>query len=114
METTSIHERDKNCNACGKELPTGWAGAGYSQYENALWIQFHGSYGEFTDNLSQEDVDHNTTVICHECAHALCDQHKWIADVLQPLRSHAHTTKFWSEHPDHEGWDKPNNNNNNK
>lgn len=51
--------------------------------------------------------DHEA-VICHECAHDLCDLVPWIYTLIQPVRSHAHrqpepfNTLFRTGH---HGWD---------
>ena len=44
-------------------------------------------------------------VICHECAHDLCDKVPWIKEWLDPHRSHSHRTDYVEAHPDHWGWD---------
>ena len=122
------------------------------QYEDALWIGFHGGYGMFVDNLearlpvNTEDrwlrdpktgeyltvedarggvqpIDNNNwepeyreerllpgqpdyeAVICHDCAHKLCDDQPWIAKLLVPYTSHAHRQWYHDLHPDHRGWD---------
>lgn len=65
---------------------------------------------------SPEYVDRNTqhfseasyeVVLCHMCAHALCDNFPGIARLIDPHTSHTHTDTFWKDHPDHEGVDKP-------
>lgn len=120
------------------------------QFENALWIAFHGGYGMFVDNidatmycndedrwLTAEDgkyflqkngdlvrtienpdfVPHYKEerilpgrpdyeiVICHECAHKLCDENPWLARIINPHGSHSHKTQYVETHPDHYGWD---------
>ena len=136
------------------------------QFDNALWIGFHGGYGMFVDNLeallptnTDEQWIRNKSdgyklrlhlwklripfpekwyrwrlrhhvkmidnpsfkpkyreermltgsdyeaVICHECAHALCEQVGWIGKLLQPANSHAHRTEWKEAHPNHYGWD---------
>ena len=44
-------------------------------------------------------------VICHECAHKLCDTIPWIHKLLNPHGSHAHKQEYHEAHPDHDGWD---------
>lgn len=44
-------------------------------------------------------------VLCHECAHALCEANPWLTKLLKPNESHAHTKRYWDDHPWHEGWD---------
>lgn len=80
------------------------------QFHNALWLGFFGGYGMFTDNfdnttevLSGADYE---AVLCHDCAHALCEQNPWMEKLLNPKQGHSHGKKFWEENPDHEGWDK--------
>jgi hypothetical protein len=60
----------------------------YLQYDNALHVRFDGGYGEFVDNY--EGGDRYYSIICHECAHDLCERVPWIKDVLRPERSHTH------------------------
>lgn len=90
------------CGAeCGRELvPEANTDTEY-QFDNALWIRFDGGYGMFVDPMREE----YKIVICHECAHALCDQHPWIGKLLNPHGSHAHKTAYVEAHPDHYGWD---------
>ena len=44
-------------------------------------------------------------VLCHDCAHALCDAVPWIHKLINPHGSHAHKTAYHDAHPDHYGWD---------
>lgn len=99
-----------NCYACDAELKPVFADLSTTyQFDNAMWIQIHGGYAMFTDNLDEMDIlsgaDHRV-VICHDCAHAACEALPWLDRLIQPLRSHAHTLDYWAEHPDHDGWDK--------
>lgn len=53
METKA--QTTTNCVACGNNLPPGLAGEmgdldNDYQFDNALWIGFHGGYGMFVDN----------------------------------------------------------------
>jgi hypothetical protein len=125
------------------------------QFENALWIGFHGGYGMFVDNLEArlptntderwlrnsdrigdfgmfddytldadgrpiDDPDWQPryreervlpgqpdyeTVICHDCAHELCEREPWLKELLRPYGSHAHRTAYHEAHPEHRGWD---------
>jgi len=123
------------------------------QFDNALWIGFHGGYGMFVDNLEAnlptnteeqwvrnsdardeygycdyfmpegklvDNLDYVPTyneerilpgrpdyeaVLCHECAHTLCEWHPWLAKLLNPHGSHAHRRQYHLEHPNHRGWD---------
>ena len=110
MSTSS--PRTPNCSACGATLKPVFAEvdpAGY-QYDNAMWIGLFGGYGMFIDSVESgpsiipgpPDI---TLVICHECAHSLCETHPWLANAISPLASHAHSHDAdWSGH---EGWDLP-------
>lgn len=102
------------CYACGKELEADHD-TDY-QFDNALWIGFHGGYGMFTDLCDFPPYEHERklpgrpdeeAVICHECAHALCDAVPWIAKLIEPHRSHAHHTNHIPEllERGHQGWD---------
>ena len=100
------------CTSCGVELtpefPNDENTTTY-QFNNALWIGFHGGYGMFVDNLGHNGVLGETdyeAVICHDCAHKLCEQVPWIDKLIQPFHSHSHKKSFWEKHPEHEGWDK--------
>lgn len=61
----------------------------YLQYDNALHVRFDGGYGEFIDNIGP-GPDNYYSIICHECAHDLCEKVPWIAVMIDPLRSHTH------------------------
>lgn len=80
------------------------------QFDNALWIGFHGGYGMFIDDLLDEPTTvlpgaGKEAVLCHTCAHALCDAVPWIAALLDPGFSHSHpVTTNWTGHT---GWDLP-------
>jgi len=81
------------------------------QYDNVLWIGFFGGYGMFIDDGDSEQSERNLggaisqAVICHDCAHVLCDENPWLAEILDPLNSHSHSYKReWGEHI---GWDLP-------
>jgi predicted heme/steroid binding protein len=102
------------CVSCQKALQPEWVVQAKSctyQFDNALWIAFHGGYGMFTDArlwhegkdtpvLNSTGADHEA-VICHDCAHDLCEKMPWIGALIQPYSSHAHRTHA----PDHTGWD---------
>lgn len=105
------------CLACKQELtPESMNPETNYQFDNALWIGFFGGYGMFVDDIDTEFGVKKPTisgsafeaVICHDCAHKLCDDVPWINELLKPLGSHAHTAEFWKNNPDHEGWDKRN------
>ena len=49
-----------NCFACGKELEPDLAGIETNyQFDNALWLAFHGGYGMFVDNI-EATMPYNT------------------------------------------------------
>ena len=104
------------------------------QFDNCLWIGFHGGYGMFIDNMDVHwpsngmdrfDDDGNErpgwepefsvkrmlrgadeeAVICHDCAHEACEALPWMARLLNPVHSHAHRQEYHDAHPDHVGWD---------
>jgi hypothetical protein len=143
------------CYACNKHLTPDNANPDTEyQFDNALWIGFHGGYGMFVDNLeaklpnNTEDrwlrdkngeyltfldpLDENArpqpvenldwepiynedrmlpgqpdyeVVICHDCAHELCEKMPWIERLLNAHNSHAHRTAWKDAHPEHYGWD---------
>lgn len=101
-----------NCYSCGAELKPDVINLETNyQFENALWVGFFGGYGMFVDDIDSapstlEGAAHEA-VICHECAHKLCDNNPWIERLIQPLKSHSHRREFWEANPTHEGWDKP-------
>lgn len=95
------------CYACEVELePEGGFTTDY-QFDNALWIGFHGGYGMFIDTMQRTEIlkAQEEAVICHECAHALCDKVPWISKLLYPHGSHSHKASYREEHPNHYGWD---------
>ncbi len=105
MDTSAVR-----CAGCGTEMvgdlmPDG-RGSRY-QFDNALWIGFHGGYGMFIDPFGSTPVlsAGQEAVVCHGCAHELCDAVGWIARLLDPARSHSHRAgQDWTGHV---GWDLP-------
>lgn len=137
----------QKCFACGKDLEPEFAGIETSyQFDNALWMGFHGADGMFVDNIHATmpsngndrllikrrgllrreqavvDPDWEPTfdedrllpgqpdyeaVICHECAHKLCETVPWIERLLNAAHSHAHKSKVCDEliAVGHTGWD---------
>jgi len=103
-----------NCSACYRELrlEDGAPANSEYQFDNALWIGFHGGYGMFVDSYAA-DEKHTLSgtdaeaVLCHDCAHDLCEANPWLSKLLRPLESHAHTGEYWDAHPNHKGWDSP-------
>ena len=107
------------CLACGNTLTVSEAeensAAAEYQYDNALWVGFFGGYSMFVDDIETEIGNKEPTlpgaaqeaVICHDCAHKLCEDVPWIRALLKPELSHSHGVAFWEKNPDHEGWDKP-------
>ncbi len=77
-----------HCTACGKELELEFPDLSpeSEQYDNALEVRFDGGYGMFVDPI---DEDYRA-IICHECAHDLCDTVPWIGKLINPFSSHAH------------------------
>lgn len=62
-------------------------------------------YGMFIDPFP--DRDSPRAIICHACAHKLCDDNPWIEQLLNPHDSHAHHTKNIPAllEQEHRGWD---------
>lgn len=101
------------CYACAE-----WLDADHDadyQFDNALWVQFHGGYGMFVDEIGSATGPYGlqgprgkyVAVICHKCAHKLCADNPWIEQLIRPHQSHSHRT---SEIPallaeGHQGWD---------
>lgn len=83
------------------------------QFDNALWVGFYGGYGMFVDDLDTEwgltrptlPGAASEAVLCHSCAHQLCQAAPWLAKLLQPELSHSHSDEYLAEHPEHRGWD---------
>lgn len=97
-------DRDVNCYACHALLRPDHANYGEDfQLENALWVEFKGAYGMFTESRGYGGPD--PAVICHECAHDLCDKIPWALQLLNPHNSHSHRTDYVESHPGHFGWD---------
>ena len=93
---------NSNCYACDKLLSPVFEGHGYdNQCDNALEVEFFGGYGMFVDPID----DPYSAVICHECAHDLCDKIPWIKKLIDPHSSHSHKLDFIKENPNHYGWD---------
>lgn len=74
------------------------------QFDNALWVTFEGGYGMFVDPMRHDD---HKAVICHECAHKLCDENPWIEQLLNSFGSHAHRVDIIPGlvAQGHQGWD---------
>jgi len=79
------------CDACGKTLEKVFEDTPPEvlQYDNALHIRIEGGYGEFIDAIDP-NRDAYYSIICHECAHDLCEKVPWIGRWIQPDRSHTH------------------------
>jgi hypothetical protein len=52
--------------------------------------------------LDQPDYE---AVLCHDCAHGLCEREPWLFKLINPHGSHAHRTAWKKAHPEHWGWD---------
>jgi hypothetical protein len=101
------------CHVCKVRLKPDHTDTDY-QFDNALWITFDGGYGMFVDDLdelykgqSQWPDKRDRVVICHNCAHELCDIVPWVKKLLNPESSHSHRSH---EIPylllrGHRGWD---------
>lgn len=104
-----------NCSSCEQVLmPEGIEFKTEYQFDNALWIGFFGGYGMFVDDIDSNYRETQTlkgaaheAVLCHDCAHKLCEANPWIKGLLKPETSHSHKAEFWDSHPAHKGWDNP-------
>jgi len=93
------------CARCGIAFKPVFEHFTEGQYDNVLWIQFDGGYGEFVDIVSEEDMNRYRIAICHDCAHQFCDDNPWIENVIMPHNSHSHTKEYYKANPNHYGWD---------
>lgn len=82
------------------------------QFDNALWIDFKGGYGMFIDQIGNQPGPYpkkgeHEVVICHECAHKLCETVPWVERLLEPLKSHSHPVDKIADlvAQGHQGWD---------
>jgi len=87
------------CVNCSKLLEPVWGPNGVVtkyQFNDALWVGFFGGYGMFVDNMVPDappilgNADYEA-VLCHECAHELCDKVPWVKKLLEPETAHPHT-----------------------
>ena len=101
-------ELELNCPDLVKEGETPY------QFDNALWIAFHGGYGMFVESAWILDDPKRTDrfpgaayefVICHDCAHEFMDNNPWLKNLFDPRQSHSHKMKYVEANPDHYGWD---------
>jgi len=106
-----------NCFACRQPLKPVFPDMhqrGASQYENALRISFDGSYEMFIDPpfmfIDEDEYidpdeftkkgmleDPLSLIICHDCAHDLCNKVPWIKDLLDAENAHSHSANFEEE-----------------
>lgn len=91
------------CKSCLNEVST--ITGQETTYDNALIIEFHGGYGMFFDDIDDPDHIEHTVILCHDCAHDLCDKIPFIKNMLNPRTSHSHTLEFIKANPDHKGYD---------
>lgn len=78
------------------------------QYDNALIIQFDGSYGMFVDDIETATTTGHfgpKAIICHDCAHRLCTVMPGLGKLIDPHNSHSHRNSYMVDHPEHFGWD---------
>lgn len=113
------------CTRCKKNVRVmkPW---GEEEVDNGLWVAFCGGYASFTDTTIELIKHHpelpvppkpeitddkvcltcayqERAVLCHECAHELCD---WLGIPREEVaRWHSHTQVYTDAHPDHFGWD---------
>lgn len=88
------------------------------QFENALWLGFHGGYAMFVESRMFAEDEHESAetilpgvsyelVLCHDCAHEFMDTNPWMKRIFDPARSHTHTLAYAANNPDHYGPDYP-------
>lgn len=96
-----------HCRGCGTELAPAMNRDTDYQFDNALWVTFSGGYSMFIDPADAEDRGRMKVVLCHGCAHDLCEKVPWIDELLDPERSHAHLAEHHAEliAAGHRGWD---------
>lgn len=124
---------DHHCHNCGAYLRYEYPD-GTTEHDNALWISMEGGYGQFIDPMVDSfDIREEVTgeqvvigrpmsaehqveylrrmwklmevILCHECAHDLCDKFPAFRNKIDPHNSHSHKTAYVEAHPDHWGWD---------
>ncbi|MEI6237000.1 MAG: hypothetical protein WCP03_00155 [Candidatus Saccharibacteria bacterium] len=120
-----INENIHQCFVCQKELEPVFPNQfkkGSVQYNNALIVNMAGGYSMFVDPFPQEwlfeedrldtsdwvkkgRLDQCTAIICHDCAHDLCEKVSWINTLIEPKNTHSHRIDMdWTGHT---GWDLP-------
>ena len=121
------------CYACHAELDPEFGSPAealaHEQWDNALVLRLEGGYGMFIDPIPHDPATDFRTgtvgeldrprpregtlqragalkvVICHDCAHDLCERVPWLERLIEPQRSHAHShRRDWTGHT---GWDLP-------
>jgi hypothetical protein len=108
------------CYACGagleaESVATEQEALKHEQWDDALVVSLEGGYGMFIDPIGEDRAEPSPSqgvlkgsyrvVICHDCAHQLCEKVPWLNRLIKPLDSHAHRVgRDWSGH---EGWDLP-------
>lgn len=115
LEEYATSHVSTTCVQCEQMLtPVVPEGTTRFQFDNALWIGFFGGYGMFVESPDFADTPKDAVlpdatreaVLCHDCAHLLCETFPWVKALLQPYTSHTHTLEYWKENPDHDGIDK--------
>lgn len=94
---------DDVCARCGSGIGRDPLG----NLDNALGVEFLGGYGQFVDPPMAQDPSKYQIVVCHECAHEVCEKAPWLRKILEPAYSGSHTQEYWRDHPEHYGWDHP-------
>lgn len=106
-----------DCHLCEKPLtPLFREDDSNYQFDNNLWIGFFGGYGMFIESKGYVDSSASPTaqvidgatyevVICHDCAHDLCEREPWMKTLLLPEQGHSHTSAYLKDNPTHVGWD---------
>lgn len=103
-------EGHPSCFACKKALEQVFAEPeeDSQQWDLALIVGFDGSWGMFIDPEQEKDCGRQdqigqlgrySVVICHECAHQMCETLPWVEQLLEPYSSHLHPQdRDWRGH----------------
>jgi hypothetical protein len=100
----AVEPEPVHCRGCAKRLEPEMRMDTEYQFDTALWVEFDGGYGMFIDPLEDGPI---RAVICHECAHELCEKIPWVDALLNPQRSHSHRSSVCESLilDGHDGWD---------
>lgn len=103
-----------HCDNCQVQLLGVEPAPNRYQFDNALWVTVHGGYGMFIDewcpgNKPEEERNFpkvaGEVVLCHDCAHKMCEVFPAFNNLISPFKSHTHRTEYKQENPNHPGPD---------